>query len=171
MRMARIEPVSAEEAERSWQPHYSRVTNMKRTLAHVPRALHAYMEWYPLRDRAVEFLGERTTNVYVHAISTATDCLICSTFFRRLLIESGEDPDRLLLDEREQALVELARCLARDPNGATDALFERLDAFFSKEQIVLLVAFGGLMVATNVFASAMRIDLDDYLQPYRKEQP
>jgi hypothetical protein len=36
---------------------------------------------------------------------------------------------------------------------------------------VLLVAFGGLMVATNIFANAMRIDLDDYLRPYRKEQP
>jgi hypothetical protein len=102
--MARIEPLSAEEAERLWQPHYSRVTNLKRTLAHVPSALHAYMEWYPLRDRAAEFLGERSTNVFVHAISTATDCLICSTFFRRLLIDSGEDPDDLVLDDREQLL-------------------------------------------------------------------
>src|SRR5262245_13353986 len=109
--MARIDPVPTEQAERIWRPHYSRITNMKRTLAHVPRALEAYMEWYPLRDRAAEFLGERTTNVYVHAISTANDCLICSTFFRRLLIDAGEDPDQLVLDERETVLVELARQL------------------------------------------------------------
>jgi alkylhydroperoxidase family enzyme len=168
--MARIDPVSLEETERLWQPHYSRVTNMKRTLAHVPRALHAYMEWYPLRDLAAELLGDRTTNVYVLSIASATDCLICSTFFRRLFVEAGEDPDHLALDERETVLVELGRALARDSNLVPKQLFERLAAFFSKEQIVLLVAFGGLMIATNVFANAMQIDLDDYLQPYRKER-
>src|SRR5688500_20247865 len=100
--MARIEPVSDEVAERSWQPHYSRVTNLKRTLAHVPRALHAYLEWYPLRERAVEFLGERRTNVDVHALATAAECAICSTFIRRVLSENGEDAERLLLAELEQ---------------------------------------------------------------------
>ena len=167
--MARIEPVSPAQAELLWQPHYSRVTNLKRTLAHVPRALQAYMEWYPLRDQTAEFLGERSTHVYVFSIANATDCLICSTFFRRLLVEAGEDPDQLVLDEREEVLVELGRALARDANSIPRVLFERLSGFFSKEQIVLLVAFGGLMIATNVFANAMRIDLDDYLQPYRKE--
>jgi alkylhydroperoxidase family enzyme len=163
-----VEPVSAEEAERIWEPHYSRVTNMKRTLAHVPRALHAFMEWYPLRDRAAEFLGERATNVYVHAISTANDCLICSTFFRRILIEAGEDPEHLRLDEREQVLVELARALVRDANTVPPAIFDRLASYWSKEQVVLLVAFGGLMIATNIFASAMRVELDDYLKPYAR---
>jgi alkylhydroperoxidase family enzyme len=169
--MARIPPVSVEEAEALWQPHYSRITNMKRTLAHVPRALHAYMEWYPLRDAAAEFLGDRATAIYVHAIANATDCLICSTFFRRILIEAGDDPDHLNLDEREQLLVDLGRALAKDSNAVPIALFERLSAVYSKEQIVLLIAFGGLMIATNVFANAMSIDLDDYLQPYRKEHP
>jgi alkylhydroperoxidase family enzyme len=168
--MARVEPVSVEEAERIWQPHYSRITNMKRTLAHVPRALHAYMEWYPLRDRAAEFLGDRATNVFVLSIANATDCLICSTFFRRLFVEAGEDPDRLVLDEREEALVALGRALVKDSNNIPHQVFTRLETFHSKEQIVLLVAFGGIMIATNVFANAMNVDLDDYLQPYRKEK-
>src|SRR5688572_24906634 len=120
--MARVEPISVEEAEHLWQPHYSRITNMKRTLARVPQALSAYMEWYPLRDRVAEVLGDRSTNVYVHAISSANDCLICSTFFRRLLIDAGEDPDHLVLDERETVLVELARSLADDPNRVSDDL-------------------------------------------------
>jgi hypothetical protein len=34
---------------------------------------------------------------------------------------------------------------------------------------VALTAFGGLMVATNLFNNALRVDLDDYLQPYRGE--
>ena len=32
-----------------------------------------------------------------------------------------------------------------------------------------LTAFGALMVATNVFNNALDVDLDDYLEPYRKD--
>ena len=38
------------------------------------------------------------------------------------------------------------------------------------EQIVALTAFGGMMIATNVFNNALQVDLDDYLQPFRKSQ-
>ena len=41
------------------------------------------MTWYPLRDTVQPFLGERLTTLFAHAISSETDCLICSTFFRR----------------------------------------------------------------------------------------
>jgi Enoyl-(Acyl carrier protein) reductase len=44
--------------------------------------------------------GERRTWLFCHAISTRADCLICSTFFRRLIIDAGEDPDALERDER-----------------------------------------------------------------------
>jgi hypothetical protein len=37
------------------------------------------------------------------------------------------------------------------------------------EQVVALTAFGGLMVATNLFNNALQIDLDEYLVPYRAE--
>ena len=33
-----------------------------------------------------------------------------------------------------------------------------------------LTAFGALMVATNVFNNALRVDLDDYLEPYRRSR-
>ena len=33
---------------------------------------------------------------------------------------------------------------------------------------VLLMTFGAMMVATNVFNDALRVDLDGYLQPYRR---
>jgi hypothetical protein len=71
---------------------HGRVTNMKRTLARAPVALRALMTWYNLRDEVVPFLGERLTTLFAHAISAGTDCLICSTFFRRLLIDSGDRP-------------------------------------------------------------------------------
>jgi alkylhydroperoxidase family enzyme len=145
-----------------------RLTNMKQTLGHSPVALRALMEWYPLRDAVKPFLGQRATTLFVHAISSATDCLICSTFFRRHLIDSGENPDRLELDDREQAVVDYGRQLVRDPNGVSDELFARLSHYFQQDEIVALTAFGGLMIATNVFNNALRVDLDDYLEPYRR---
>jgi alkylhydroperoxidase family enzyme len=173
--MARIPPLAYEEAPPAARPELDRqlarsgrLTNMKRTLAHSPVALGALMQWYALRDEVAPFLGERLTTLFAHAISAQTDCLICSTFFRRLLTQSGEDPDRLALDAREQAAVDYGRQLARDPNGVTDKLFERLSAFLSPEQIVSLTAFGGLMVATNLVNNALRVDLDEYLWPFRK---
>jgi alkylhydroperoxidase family enzyme len=173
--MARIRPLTAEEAppaaRAELEQHAAaggRLTNMKRTLAHSPAALHALMQWYALRDTVQPFLGERLTLLFAHAISTQTDCLICSTFFRRLLLEAGERPEDLEMDDRERAVVEYGRQLVRDPNGVGDDLYGRVARFFAPEEVVALTAFGGLMIATNVFNNALRVDLDEYLWPYRK---
>lgn len=173
--MARIPPLDLQQADAAQRAAYDgivsahgRMTNMKQTLAREPAALDALMTWYPLRDAVLPFLGERAMTLFVHAISTQTDCLICSTFFRRLLIDAGENPDALSLDEREQTLVDYGRQLVRDPNGVSHELFARLASFWSPNQIVLLTAFGGLMIATNVFNNALKVDLDEYLQPYRR---
>ncbi len=173
--MARIDPLTIETAspaarellERQVAEH-GRVTNMKQTLAHSSAALHAYMHWYDLHGEVVAFLGTRAAMLFVHAISTQTDCLICSTFFRRWLSDAGEDPDALRLDEREQVLVDYGRQLARDANAVSEELFLRLRAFLEPAQLVTLTAFVGLMIATNVFNNALKVDLDDYLAPYRK---
>jgi alkylhydroperoxidase family enzyme len=159
--MARVPPVRYEGADRPTQAAFDqivaaqgRMTNMKATLAHSLPALDALMQWYP-------------TMLFVYAISAATDCLICSTFFRRLLIDAGENPDDLKMNDREQVVVDFARQLVRDPNQVSDELYARLGQQFSPPQIVALTAFGAMMIATNVFNNALRIDLDEYLQPYR----
>jgi alkylhydroperoxidase family enzyme len=174
--MARIPPLDEAEADPAGRAAldgivvaHGRTTNMKGTLARSPVALDALMTWYDLRAAVVPFLGERATTLFAHAISAGTDCLVCSTFFRRLLIDSGEDPDSLRLDDWEQTIVEYGRQLAVDPHGVSDDLFARLAARLEPDQIVALTAFGGLMVATNLFNNALRVDLDDYLQSYRKE--
>jgi alkylhydroperoxidase family enzyme len=175
--MARISPLQDEGAHPESRAAldqirtaHGRVTNMKRTLARSPVALRALMTWYDLRDEVVPFLGERPTTLFAHAISAGTDCLVCSTFFRRLLVDAGEDPEALRLDEWEQTVVAYGRQLALDPHGVSDELYGRLAARLEPDQIVVLTAFGGLMVATNLFNNALQVDLDDYLQPYRKEK-
>jgi alkylhydroperoxidase family enzyme len=175
--MARIPPLQDAEADahrraalEEIQAAHGRVTNMKRTLARSPVALRALMTWYDLKDAVVPILGERLTMLFAHAISAGTDCLVCSTFFRRMLIDSYEDPDSLRLDDWEQTVVDYGRQLAKDPHGVSDDLFARLAARLEPDQIVTLTAFGGLMVATNLFNNALRVDLDDYLHRYRKEE-
>ncbi|HWM11686.1 MAG TPA: hypothetical protein VNO82_20180, partial [Solirubrobacteraceae bacterium] len=88
-----------------------RMTNMKWTLAHSPVALDALLQWYPLYDEVVPLLGERRAMLFCHAISVQNDCLICSTFFRRLLADGGEDPDALALDELDELIVDFGRRL------------------------------------------------------------
>jgi alkylhydroperoxidase family enzyme len=175
--MARISPLQEEGAHPESRAAldqirtaHGRVTNMKRTLARSPVALRALMTWYDLRDEIVPFLGERPTTLFAHAISAGTDCLVCSTFFRRLLVDAGEDPEALRLDEWEQTVVAYGRQLAVDPHGVSDELYGRLAARLEPDQIVALTAFGGLMVATNLFNNALQVDLDDYLNAYRKEK-
>lgn len=175
--MARIGPLEYDEVGPEMQREYDaqiaahgRMTNMKKTLARAPAAFRALMEWYPLHAEIVPFLGSRATLLFAHAISAQTDCLICSTFFRRILIDGGENPESLSLDETEQLLVEYGRKLVTRPNDVSDDLYARLVARFTPEQIVLLTAFGGLMIATNVFNNALRVDLDEYLFPYRKKE-
>jgi alkylhydroperoxidase family enzyme len=173
--MARIPPLSLEaadpearrELDRQLAAH-GRVTNMKRTLAHSPTGLKALMQWYDLHAEVVGFLGTRLTTLVAHAVSSQTDCLICSTFFRRWLTEAGEDPDALRLDDRERVIVEFGRQVARDANAVSDELFAGVARYLGPAQIVTLTVFAGLMIATNVFNNALRVDLDDYLQPFRK---
>jgi alkylhydroperoxidase family enzyme len=146
----------------------ARITNMKRTLLHSVPAFDALMTWYPLRDTVKPFLGDRLTTLFAHAVSSETDCLICSTFFRRILIDSGEDPDSLEMDGREAAVVAFGRALAVTPHRMADGVYDRVAAYFDDEQMVALTAFGALMVATNVINNALGVPLDDYLEPYRR---
>ncbi len=171
--MPRIAPLEyaqmPPEAQAAHDEHLqtARITNMKRTLLHSVPAFQALMTWYPLRDTVQPFLGERLTTLFAHAVSAETDCLICSTFFRRILIDWGEDPNELGMDEREAAVVALGRALAVTPHRVPDDVYAAAAAYFSDDQMVALVAFGALMVATNVVNNALQVPLDDSLQPYR----
>jgi alkylhydroperoxidase family enzyme len=161
-------PADAKAAADAHVRSHARMTNMKRTLLHSLPAFEALMQWYPLRDAVQPILGERLTTLFAHAVSAETDCLICSTFFRRMLIQTGENPERLRLDEREAAVLEFGRALAVSPFKVPDPVYSRLASFFSAAQVVALTAFGALMVATNVVNNVLDVDLDEYLQPYRK---
>ena len=170
-RIGPADPATAPEASRALADAHeaagAQMTNMKWTAARSPEALAMLLTWYPLFERIAGFLGERRANLLAHAISDRNECLICSTFFRRILIDAGEDPGELRLDEDDELIVELGRALADDPHIGED-LSGRLAARSDERQLVELAGFGAIMVATNVVNDMLGIPLDGYLQAYRK---
>lgn len=164
---------SGDEVRREYEDQIQkngRVTNMKRTLLHNVPSFHAYMEWYTLRDQVVPFIGDRALSLFCYAISTGNQCLICSVFFRKILIDSGENPDQPNLTETETLLMDFGRELATDPANISDEIYGKLQANFTTEQIVTLIAFAGIMAATNLFNTVARVDLDEVLYPYVKKE-
>ncbi len=164
---------SSSEVKELWDEQvekHGRITNMKKTLLnHVP-SFKVLMEWYPLRDSVAQFAGDFATDVFAYAISTQDDCLICSTFFRKILKDNGKDPDNLELGQTEQLLWDYGRACGglQSEHCVDDELFARLKEKFTDEQIVLLTAFAGMMIATNLINNALEVELDDCLQPYTK---
>ncbi len=147
---------------------YGRMTNMKRTLGHSTPALRSYMEWYPLKNEIAAVIGERPAILFAHAISTETDCLICSTFFRKILIQWGENPDSLVLNDEEQTLVNLGRAIADNFSKVPPALVLPFKEKYGEVFVVNLIAFAGIMIATNLFNNVLQVELDDYLGEFRK---
>lgn len=149
--------------------HPGRLTNMKSVLLeHLP-SFRAYMEWYELFDALAERIGERAVELFSYAISDANDCLICSVYFRRILIDSGEDPDDPRTTAEEDVLLEFGRAIARSQTTIPDELITRVEEAFPDERTrLVIVAFAGQMVATNLLNSVGRIPLDDVLSAYRR---
>jgi hypothetical protein len=173
--MPRISPIQLEQTAGEVQAafekgiaRWGRLTNMKRTLLHSLPAYQVLMEWYTLFDVVKKFLGERLAIIFSHAISAESDCLICTTYMRRFLIDWGENPDELKLDEKGEAIVEFGRAIARPGNRVPDDVYAKVARFFNDEEIVALTAFAGLMVATNIINNVLQVDLDEYLYAYRK---
>lgn len=161
---------SSEEVKREYDDQiqkHGRITNMKRTLLHNLPSFKAYMEWYTLYDELVPVLGERALSIFSYAISTGNDCLVCGSFFTKILEDNGEDVSCLELDEKEQLLLDLGTAIAADPHNIPDAMYDGLKAMFTDEQIVTIIAFAGIMYATNLFNTITKVDLDEVLYEYR----
>lgn len=149
--------------------HPGRLTNQKAVMLNDPDTFEIYMGWYTLFDTLAAAIGERAVHVFAHAISDENDCLICSVFFRRILIDGGDDPENPATTPLEDTLLEFGRAIARTPTAIAEALYERVETFIPDPHTrTVLVAFAGQMVATNVFNSVGRVPLDEVLYGYRK---
>src|SRR6185295_6123694 len=119
--MARIQPISENQRtqpiwkafEKHTEGYDAKITNMKATLAYSLLAFDVYMQWYPLYAEIEKILGKRLAYLYAYSISYASDCPLCSTFFRKIIIDAGEKPEALELTAWEQKLLEFGSSIAK----------------------------------------------------------
>lgn len=172
--MARIQPISTEaasfEVKEAFREHVQiyqgRITNMKATLGHSLLAFEVYMQWYPLYVQVQQILGTRLAYLYAFSISEASNCPLCSTFFRKIIIDAGERPEALVLSDHDQLLLDFGSAIAQDKGQVPDSLFQQVQALYNDEQLVMLIAFAGQMIATNIFNNVIETQIDEYLTNY-----
>jgi len=147
----------------------ARITNMKATLGRSLVAFQAYMQWYPLYEEVKQILGTRLSPLFAWSISEAADCPLCSTYFRKNIIESGEDPENLILSEADQKILTFGAAIAQHKGYVPDEIFFPIQETFSDNEIVILTAFAGIMIATNIFNNVIHTEIDNYLQLFKKQ--
>lgn len=147
---------------------HGRITNMKLTLLHSLPAFHALMEWFPLEETIEKFLGERAVNFFCYAISTENDCLVCGTFFQKILDDLEIDFETFDFTEEEKLLIQYGRAIVQDANHVPAELFDEMKKHWDEEQIVAITAFATIMIATNLINKVLDVQLDDYLLPYTR---
>jgi hypothetical protein len=173
--MPRIKPLNTKDIsppvkaafEQHIQEYGGHITNMKATLGHSLVAFEAYMQWYPLYTEVEKILGTRMASLYAHSISCAADCPLCSTFFRKIIIDSGETPEKLALSESEKDVLNFGSGITKHKGNIADHLYRAVATKYNETEMVILIAFAGIMIATNVFNNVIETEIDEYLSAYR----
>ena len=124
---------------------------MKATLGHSLVAFEVYMEWYKLYNRIKEITGDRMAYLFAYSVSKSSNCPLCTTFFRKIIIDNGEQPENLELTPQEQLLLDFGSSISQHHGKIPDGLFEQVSHLYTTKQLVELIAFAGQMIATNVF--------------------
>ena len=172
--MARVPQIdydnASEEAKLAHDEHLKigKMTNMKRTLLNNVPSFKALMEWYTLRDEAAKFLTDLDISIYCYSISSENDCLICTTFFAKILQDNHAYTEDFEFTPVQDVLVRFGRQLVNDSHAVSDELFAQLKQYFNDEQLVVLTAFGAIMIATNMINTVLKVELDGYLEGYKK---
>jgi hypothetical protein len=136
-------------------------------LVHFPN-FYTFGEWQTLKDALVPYIGERAVSLFAFAIADASDCLNTAAYFRKELVDSGENVDNPQVTESEQLLVDWGRLIARAPNDIPEDIYERLTRTFNPRLRLILVSFAAQTIATNLLNTVGRIPLDEDLRQYRR---
>lgn len=137
-----------------------RITNEKLTLLHhIPSFEALELESYKLDRELQKIVGKRAADFYEYAISLQNDCLVCSTYFTKLLQKNGiDDFDSFDFTEEERLLIAYARASASDPKNVPDELFEQLKERYTEAEIVVITTMGIFMIANNYFNDILQVE-------------
>ncbi|MEO6115005.1 MAG: hypothetical protein ABIP33_01365 [Pseudolysinimonas sp.] len=145
-----LTPDAAEAAQRFLAAHPGPLSNLDRTLLGSASVFTAYTAWFALRDELIPFLGERAVNLFCFAISDGYPAPYPTTFFRRELELSGDDPLDPQVTEAERLLIDWGRGLGAGAASVPAELTQQIEKTFQPKLRLLLTAFAGLMVAVCV---------------------
>ena len=167
--MARISKIDLEKAspdvKKAVEEHVSqgyRVTNEKLTLLHnVPCFEALEVQSYAVDRELSRLVGQRAADFFEYAISLENDCLVCSTYFGKLLRKYGiTDFDAFAFTEDEELLIAYGRAIAKNPKHVPDELFRKLLARFGEETVVVLTTMGVFMIANNYFNDILQVEAE-----------
>lgn len=179
-RISQIDPETAPAAVKAaiWK-HIAegrKITNEKRTLLHNVNAFNAVeCASYALDDDLQRLIGKLDGDLYEYAISVSNECLVCTTYFSKLLREEhGLDPNNFELTHRQELLMKFGQKVGHAPKEITDEEFEELKREFienggkdgapvdeekAEEIMVVLTAMGAMMVANNYVNDVLKVDI------------
>lgn len=165
--MPRITPLTPAEAspeaqaavEEHLQQGY-RLTNEKKTLLYNAAAFEALeVRSYAVDRELQRLVGKRAADLFEYAISVQNDCIVCTTYFGKLLRNMGiTDFDSFDFTPEETLMIEYGRAVARNPKQIPDELFARLKAVFDDETIVVMTTMAVFMIANNIFNDALQVE-------------
>ena len=165
--MPRIAPVNltdlSPEAQAAADEHLRqgyRLTNEKLTLLHNATAFEALEAQSYAVDRELQRLvGKRAADFFEYAISVENDCIVCTTYFGKLLRSMGiENFEDFAFTPEEELMIEYGRAIAKNPKRIPDELFERLRTAFDEETLVVMTTMAVFMIANNVFNDALQVE-------------
>lgn len=157
--MARINPITS-------NPPSSAVTNTQKTLAHSLPAFEVYIQLYSLFEKVKDVTGKRTAALFAWSVSTASDSALCTSFFRKIIVEDGENPEEITLNDHEQVLLDFGSAISQHKGRIADHIYNSLSQYHNEEEMVLLIAFAGQLIATNIFNNVIETEIDDSLTQY-----
>lgn len=172
--MARIAPVKEAEwspaMQQAFQQHQERykvrINNMKATLGSSLLVFDTYMQWYPLYEEVKIILGERLAYLFAYAVSSPCKCSVSAVFFRKVIVDAGECPENLSLTEHEQEVVNFGAAISMHQGNISDGTYNFVAKKYTSRQMLILVAFAGQVIATNILNNVIETDIDEYLTGY-----
>ena len=156
-----LTPDAAAAAQQFLASHPGPLSNLDRTLLGSASVFSAYTAWFALRDELIPFLGERAVNLFCFAISDGYPAPYPTTFFRRELELSGDDPLDPQVTEAERLLIDWGRAIGAGAASVPVGLGEAVEQTFQPKLRLLLTAFAGLMVAICVVTVVGQVPSDD----------
>jgi hypothetical protein len=161
-----LQPETAAAFDKHVKEHHSRITNMKATMGRSVLTFEIYMRWYDLYEQVKGIVGARAAYLLCHSISMGSNCPLCTTYFRKLIIDNGEKPNELVLSDAEQILLDFGSAVAQHKGDIPNEIYNAMKSLYTETEMIVLTGFAGQMIATNIFSNVFEVEIDEYLASY-----